>query len=102
MRKVLCLILCVGLLALGSTAIADDQPIITIHGTDTDIQVYKIFDLRTGLICYVSSAGGISCTYRGKLLQTDDIKREVRKYKERKDKPPHVILLNQSNIKKLQ
>jgi len=69
MRKVLCLILLVGLLASVSTAFAEEPRVrfYTPSQTTKDITVYAFYDTDTSVFCYVTNMGGIHCFRAGEI-----------------------------------
>ena len=120
MHKVIILILCLGLLATPLIALSEDIPklgqkksnpkieeaqgreairvanpqmTIPMPFSAEDITIYMIVDLRTGAVCYVSSAGGISCIHYTNLAHMDEIHKEFDYYKKRKKGPPHIVVI---------
>jgi hypothetical protein len=97
MRKLFLLVLILGILTWAGTAIADLKPRAILGNGE----IFLVYDLETGALCYITSMGGIHCTHQGNLAISGTmgktIRKEVKKYQERKNTFPHMVPLNQDH-----
>ena len=76
MKKIILLVLAIGLLTFTSTAIADDKPRTKFKTPFQNIQVFTFFDVKLANLCYVTQNSIFCIPY----VQMDQIGRnEIQK-----------------------